>query len=79
MDYEDWHKHVHGTLPYQELLKADPELRRILESLPQEKWIFTNADIRHTETCLGILGIRDLFKVSLPQQIHVIMIQKSIH
>lgn len=29
----------------------------------QEKWIFTNADVRHAEAVLAVLGIRDCFKV----------------
>lgn len=63
VQYDDWHAHVHGALPYSRLLQHDPQLRQVLESLPQVKHIFTNADIRHAEKCLDILGIRDCFQV----------------
>ena len=65
IDYEDWHHDVHGSLPYQDLIHKDPELRQILQSLPYPKFIFTNADIKHAQTVLGILGIDDLFEVRL--------------
>ena len=63
MDYDDWHADVHGALPYERVLSHDNELQRILESLPQPKWIFTNGDIRHAERCLACLGIRHCFEV----------------
>jgi len=48
VDYDDWHLDVHGKLPYDEELSDDPELRAVLQSIPQPKWIFTNADeVRH--------------------------------
>lgn len=65
IDYEDWHHDVHGLLPYSKLIHKDPELRQILQSLPYPKFIFTNADIKHAKTVLGILGIQDLFEVPL--------------
>ena len=64
IDYEDWHHDVHGKLPYGELIHKDPELRRILLSMPYPKLIFTNADIKHARRVLGILGIQDLFEVN---------------
>ena len=57
LDYDDWHAHVHGTLPYPELLQRDAKLAQALRSIPLPKWVFTNADIRHAETCLRILGL----------------------
>ena len=65
IDYEDWHHDVHGLLPYNDLIHKDPELCQILQSLPYPKFIFTNADIKHARTVLGILGIEDLFEVCL--------------
>ena len=64
VDYNDWHADVHGTLPYDRLFHRDSELRRMLESLPPRRFIFTNADIKHAEKVLNTLGIRDLFKAS---------------
>mmetsp|Transcript_29057 Transcript_29057/g.92747 ORF Transcript_29057/g.92747 Transcript_29057/m.92747 type:complete len:211 (-) Transcript_29057:246-878(-) len=62
VDYDDWHLDVHGKLPYDEELSDDPELRAVLQSIPQPKWIFTNADEVHAEVCLKKLGIRHLFE-----------------
>jgi pyrimidine 5'-nucleotidase len=62
IDYEDWHKDVHGALPYHDLVQEDPELRRLLLSLPQPKYIFTNGDIKHARTVLSIVGIADIFQ-----------------
>lgn len=62
IDYDDWHEFVHGTLPYDEYLRPDPKLKSILDSIPVAKFIFTNADIRHAERCLDILGLRSCFQ-----------------
>ncbi len=64
IDFDDWHAEVHGTLPYDRLLKRDNQLRKFLESIPLPKYIFTNADQKHAETCLDIMGVADLFKVT---------------
>eukprot|EP00270_Netrium_digitus_P007615 TRINITY_DN2227_c0_g1_i2.p2 TRINITY_DN2227_c0_g1~~TRINITY_DN2227_c0_g1_i2.p2 ORF type:complete len:128 (+),score=22.91 TRINITY_DN2227_c0_g1_i2:153-536(+) len=37
-DFDDYHKFVHGQLPYQNL-KPDPALRLLLDSLPQRKFV----------------------------------------
>ena len=63
IDYDDWHAKVHGDLPYEELVYPDPKLRKILETLPYPKFIFTNADIAHARKVLGIMGVEDLFEV----------------
>lgn len=42
-------------------LQPDPALRALLDSIPLPKHIFTNADRRHAERCLSLLGIRDCF------------------
>ena len=59
-DLHDYLEYVHdeNLSPF---IQNDPELRLALESLPQEKWIFTNASKSHAEQVLGLLGIRDLF------------------
>jgi hypothetical protein len=54
---------VHAPLDYASLLKPDPELRELLCSIDVPKYIFTNADAKHMDVCLGILGIRDCFQV----------------
>ena len=44
IDFEDWHREVHGRLPYAELLSRDDALRAMLNSIEAPKWVFTNAD-----------------------------------
>ncbi|KAG0617570.1 hypothetical protein M758_5G199800 [Ceratodon purpureus] len=60
-DHDDFHKYVHGRLPYH-LLRPDPVLRSLLQSMPQPKYIFTNADKIHADVVLKKLGVEDLFK-----------------
>lgn len=62
IDFDDWHAFVHHRLPYQDYLAPDPSLNELLKSIKIPKFIFTNADIKHAEICLEILGIRDLFE-----------------
>jgi len=59
-DMHDYLAYVHDV-DLSAYIKPDPELRRILEAIPQEKWIFTNASRAHAENVLGLTGIRDLF------------------
>lgn len=33
----------------------------LAQALPGRKWVFTNSDRRHAETCLRLLGIEDCF------------------
>lgn len=63
IDFDDWHAEVHGTLPYSRLLKRDDNMRKFLQSIPLPKYIFTNADRKHADTCLAIMGVADLFEV----------------
>lgn len=64
IDVNHWHEEVHLSVDYKEHVARDDRLRELLVSLPQEKWIFTNADVRHAEAILAILGVRDCFKAS---------------
>ncbi|KAK7312463.1 hypothetical protein VNO77_36339 [Canavalia gladiata] len=61
-DYDDFHSFVHGRLPYKTLLKPDPVLRGILQSLPVRKVIFTNADSNHAFRALQSLGLEECFE-----------------
>jgi pyrimidine 5'-nucleotidase len=60
VDEDDYLAYVHD-LPLEEFISPDPGLRRMLESLPQKKWIFTNADADHAKRVLKVLGIEDCF------------------
>lgn len=42
-------------------LAPDPALRRVLQQVPQEKVIVTNADAGHARGVLAALGVADLF------------------
>ena len=57
---EDYLKFVHD-LPLKDFLEPDPVLRDLLKTLPQDLWVFTNADRRHADRVLNELGISDLF------------------
>jgi len=60
VDANDYLAFVHN-LPLEKYLKAEPRLRVVLESLPQQKWIFTNADSDHARRVLAILELADCF------------------
>merc|ERR1719389_699931 len=63
LDWNDWHKDVHwGSLDY-ELLKKQPlkALKDLLDSIPFQKIIFTNADKIHALKCLEAMGLTDCF------------------
>ena len=57
---DDYLAYVHD-LPLEQYISPDPQLRSMLESLPQEKWIFTNADSDHAQRVLKVLGVEDCF------------------
>ena len=43
-------------------LHPDLELRQALLSIPQPKWIYTNASVAHAENVLKQMNLRDLFE-----------------
>jgi len=57
---DDYLKYVHD-LPLKDFLEPDPVLRGLLDTLPQDLWVFTNADHNHASRVLTELGISDLF------------------
>ncbi|XP_027165133.1 uncharacterized protein LOC113765229 [Coffea eugenioides] len=61
VDADDYHSVVHGRLPY-DLIKPDPQLRKLLLTIKQRKIIFTNSDRVHAMNALDRLGIRDCFE-----------------
>jgi len=60
VDPDDYLNYVHN-IPLENYLSLDRELHGLLRELPQDLWIFTNADRRHAEAVLAVLGIQDLF------------------
>lgn len=63
IDVDDWHKHVHHTLPYEKYLKRDDKLISLLQQIQLPLYVFTNGDRKHAEICLQLMGITSLFKV----------------
>ncbi len=61
VDPLDYLAYVHD-LPLHEYLAPAPQLRRLLMSLPQRRWIFTNADAAHAGRVLQALGLVDCFQ-----------------
>jgi pyrimidine 5'-nucleotidase len=61
VDPDEYLAYVHD-LPLAAYLKPDAQLRAMLLSLPQKKWIFTNADAAHAHRVLTFLDIRECFE-----------------
>ncbi|OZJ06081.1 hypothetical protein BZG36_01110 [Bifiguratus adelaidae] len=61
VDPVDYDREVDGGLPLEDLLKPDPELRKMLQELKMKKWVFTNAGLAHAKRVLKILDIEDQF------------------
>jgi putative hydrolase of the HAD superfamily len=60
VDADDYLAYVHD-LPLEEYISPNPKLHDLLVSLPQRKWIFTNADSNHAKRVLSILGFENCF------------------
>jgi len=60
IDPDEYLEYTHD-LPLENYLKKDPRLHTILQSLPQEKWVFTNSDSSHVNRVLHFIGIKDCF------------------
>ncbi len=60
VDAVDFLRYVHD-IPLDQVLDPDPGLRPLLLSLPQRKWICTNADRGHAQRVLSYLGVADCF------------------
>jgi putative hydrolase of the HAD superfamily len=60
VDRDEYLAYVHD-LPLEQFIQPNPYLRNLLLSLPQRRWIFTNADDNHARRVLKILGIEDCF------------------
>jgi len=61
VDADEYLAYVHDV-PLQDYLQSSPDLRDILLSLPQECWIFTNADSDHARRVLAVMGLTDCFQ-----------------
>lgn len=61
VDMHDYLDYVHNV-DLSDYMQPDPALRQALESLPQTKWIYTNASVAHAENVLNLMNLRDLFE-----------------
>ena len=61
VDTDDYLAYVHD-LPLEEYIQPDPALHALLVSLPQRRFIFTNADAAHARRVMQVLGVADCFE-----------------
>lgn len=62
IDPDHYHEYIHNSLPYTHHLKTMPRMRRVLQTIPADKYVFTNANKKHAETCLKLTGLTECFK-----------------
>ncbi|KAJ2483895.1 suppressor of deletion of TFIIS [Coemansia sp. RSA 2131] len=62
IDPVEFDEEVDGSLPLEDIIKPDVELRAMLESIKTRRWAFTNAGNNHARRVLKCLGIADLFE-----------------
>jgi pyrimidine 5'-nucleotidase len=60
VDTDEYLAYVHD-LQLNQYLQPDPAVRTMLFSLPQKKWVFTNADADHARRVLTVLELSDCF------------------
>jgi putative hydrolase of the HAD superfamily len=60
VNMEDYLAFVHDV-PLDHYLRPDPELRKIISTLPARKFIFTNSDRAHAGRVLNVLGLQGIF------------------
>jgi putative hydrolase of the HAD superfamily len=61
VDTDDYLAYVHD-LPLEQYILPNPELRKMLASLKQRRFIFTNADALHANRVIQVLGVADCFE-----------------
>jgi len=60
VDVDDYLAYVHD-LPLGDYLQPQPEMRDFLKELPQQRFIFTNADLSHARRVVEALDIQGCF------------------
>lgn len=56
VDPSDYLEFVHA-IPLEDMIHPDPDLRSMLQALPQKRIVFTNATREHAERVLACLGV----------------------
>ncbi|KAF2245545.1 pyrimidine 5-nucleotidase [Trematosphaeria pertusa] len=65
VDALDYNRKVDDALPLEDIIKPNPELRKLLEDIDRSKvrlWLFTNAYITHGKRVIKLLEVDDLFE-----------------
>lgn len=60
-----YNREVDDALPLDDVIKPDPQLRRLLGDIDRSKvklWLFTNAHITHARRVVRLLGVGDMFE-----------------
>ena len=60
-----YNREVDDALPLDDIIKPDPQLRRLLSDVDRSKvklWLFTNAHITHALRVVKLLGVDDMFE-----------------
>ena len=60
VDTDDYLAYVHD-LPLEQYIQPNPALHDLLDSLPQRRFIFTNADANHARRVMQVVGVADCF------------------
>lgn len=65
VDPLEYNRQVDDALPLDEIIKPNPQLRKLLEDVDTSKvrlWLFTNAYVTHGARVVKLLGVDDLFQ-----------------
>lgn len=65
VDALEYNQKVDDALPLEDVIKPNPELRKLLEDIDTSKvrlWLFTNAYVTHGKRVVKLLEIEDLFE-----------------
>ncbi|KAI1646062.1 pyrimidine 5-nucleotidase [Daldinia loculata] len=65
IDPLDYNAKVDDALPLEDVIKPDPQLRKLLEDIDKSKvklWLLTNAYVTHGRRVVRLLGIEDQFE-----------------
>ena len=60
-----YNREVDDALPLDDLIKPDPQLRRLLSDIDRSKvklWLFTNAHVTHARRVVRLLKVDDMFE-----------------
>jgi pyrimidine and pyridine-specific 5'-nucleotidase len=65
IDPLDYNAEVDNALPLEDIIKPNPQLRKLLSDIDTTKvkpWLLTNAYVTHARRVVKLLGIDDLFE-----------------